>query len=85
MQTLLNHSVDLIVLAFLLYLLATAVKTYYRGDKTMTDETLIQSYIDLERKRVKYEKATRVHFPNDVRKNRFGNNAAELQRLKGRG
>lgn len=85
MQTILNHSIELITLAFLLYLVANAVKTYYRGDKTMTDEMLMQSYIDLERKRVKYEKATRVYLPNDVRKNRFGNNAAELQRLKGRG
>ena len=58
MQTLLNHSIELIAGLYLAYVLYSVYKFYFKGDKTMTDEAMMQAFVELERR-----KATRARVP----------------------
>ena len=58
MQTLLTHSIDLIAGLYFTYVLYSVYKFYFKGDNTMSDEAMMQAFVELERR-----KATHARVP----------------------
>lgn len=51
MQTLLNHSVEAIAVLYCLYLVVSTLRFYFHGDRSMSDESLMRRFIELERRK----------------------------------